>query len=109
MISNKPIPPISTLTKKYQTTIPAEVRKKLGLQKNDKIVYTFTSNNQVMLTRLDSGNDDQAIEAFLDFLEKDIVNCPENLQPITKEIVESSLSLASSGVIDINAPLTGEE
>jgi len=41
----------SRLTTKYQTTIPAEVRERLGLEKGDRVVFEVR-DDQVLLRRL---------------------------------------------------------
>ena len=41
----------STLTDKYQTTMPGVVRKALGLKKRDRISYTILPDGDVLLSR----------------------------------------------------------
>ncbi len=41
----------STLTDRYQTTVPETVRRVLRLGKRDKIHYTIRPNGEVVLTR----------------------------------------------------------
>lgn len=43
----------SKLTQKYQTTIPAEIRKKLGLKKGDLVSFAY-ANGQVILRKIDA-------------------------------------------------------
>ncbi|MEY2976080.1 MAG: HtaR suppressor protein, partial [Cyanobacteriota bacterium] len=43
--------PESTLTDRYQTTIPDPVRKALGLNKRDKICYTIQPDGKVWISR----------------------------------------------------------
>lgn len=42
---------ISTLTEKYQATVPAEVRKFLNLSKGDKVNFEI-ENNQVIIRKI---------------------------------------------------------
>jgi antitoxin PrlF len=44
--------PISSLTSKFQATIPAEVRAKLQLLAGDKIHFTFNKSGEVILKKL---------------------------------------------------------
>ena len=67
----------STLTARYQTTIPTEVRRRLGLQGGDQITYRFTEEGRVELIR--ESSDDPILEAMLDALERDVVAYPERL------------------------------
>ncbi|MEL6880679.1 MAG: type II toxin-antitoxin system PrlF family antitoxin, partial [Cyanobacteria bacterium J06607_10] len=41
----------STLTDRYQTTIPQNVRKALNLSKRDKISYTLRADGVVIISR----------------------------------------------------------
>ena len=46
----------STLTDRYQTTVPETVRRALRLGKRDKIHYTIRSDGEVVLTRATAGD-----------------------------------------------------
>ena len=46
----------STLTDRYQTTVPETVRRALSLGKRDKIHYTIRSSGEVVLTRAEVSN-----------------------------------------------------
>jgi antitoxin PrlF len=60
----------STLTDKYQTTVPSAVRKALNLSKRDRIRFEIRED-QVILKRAAS-EEDPALASFLAFLEQDI-------------------------------------
>ena len=63
----------STLTDRYQTTVPETVRRALQLGKRDKIHYTIRPGGEVVLTRAESTEeDDPVLGAFLGFLSRDI-------------------------------------
>ncbi|MEY4014938.1 MAG: hypothetical protein RLZZ290_1802, partial [Pseudomonadota bacterium] len=58
----------STLTDRYQTTVPETVRRALKLGKRDKIHYSIRPSGEVVLTRADaSDEDDPALGPFLAF------------------------------------------
>ncbi len=57
----------STLTDRYQTTVPETVRKALGLNKRDKIRYTIQPGGQVVLSRAAQSEDDPVLGQFLNF------------------------------------------
>ncbi len=40
--------PVSVLTKKWQTTIPKDIRNLLGLKPNDKILYLIEGKRVVL-------------------------------------------------------------
>lgn len=98
----------STLTDRYQTTIPDTVRKALGLSKRDKLHYSIRPGGEVLLTRADTSNDDDpAISAFLTFLAQDITAHPDRLQALPASLEDSLRDLASKvGELDLNAPLS---
>ena len=100
----------STLTDRYQTTIPDTVRKALGLTKRDQLLYTVLPNGEIRVQKADTVNDDVALNAFLKLLEKDIMENPQNLQVITKEDFERWDKLTEGvEVPDINEPLLDED
>lgn len=98
----------STLTDRYQTTIPDTVRKALGLSKRDKLHYSIRPGGEVLLTRADTSNDDDpAISAFLTFLAQDITAHPDRLHALPASLADSLRDLASKvGELDLNAPLS---
>ena len=101
----------STLTDRYQTTVPATVRQALKLGKRDKIEYTIRPNGQVVLSRAPNvaEQDDPALGAYLDFLARDIASNPERLQAIDAGLVERIRALAGSVEVDLNATLSAED
>ena len=73
----------STLTDRYQTTVPESVRRALHLGKRDRIHYTIRPDGEVVLTRAAaSDSDDPALVPFLDFLARDIAEQPERLRAV---------------------------
>ena len=63
----------STLTDRYQTTVPETVRRALRLGKRDKIHYTIRPGGEVVLTRAQvPDEDDPLLAQFLTFLSSDI-------------------------------------
>ncbi len=111
VLKKTPITPCSesTLTQRYQTTIPAPVRKALGLRKNDKICYTIESDKRVVISRVEETPNDPILENFLSFLAKDMKDNPIQIQAITSDLVNRAQSLVSGVEIDLDAPLWDEE
>ena len=63
----------STLTDRYQTTVPATVRRALQLGKRDKIHYRIRPDGEVVLMRADRSDEaDPVLASFLRFIENDI-------------------------------------
>src|SRR6218665_3674943 len=99
----------STLTDRYQTTVPETVRRALRLGKRDKIHYAIQPTGEVVLTRADAGEDDPVLGKFLDFLARDIAEHPERLQPLTVGFVQRAQELAAGIEVDLDAPLSPED
>ena len=70
----------STLTDRYQTTVPEPVRQALKLGKRDKVHYSILDNGDVLLRRSNPVEAvDPVMEHFLDFLSQDLQAHPERL------------------------------
>jgi len=96
----------STLTDRYQTTVPETVRRVLRLKKRDKIQYLIRPDGEVVLTRAsDAAADDPVLGQFLDFLAHDMSAHPERLQAVGELFVERIRSLVASVEVDVDAPL----
>jgi antitoxin PrlF len=98
----------STLTDRYQTTVPDAVRKALHLGKREKIRYTIQSDGNVLLSRADVSEQDPALGSFLTFLAKDIQGHPEHLNAATPELVARIQGLVGSVEVDLDSPLDDE-
>lgn len=99
----------STLTDRYQTTVPETVRKALHLNKRDKIHYTVLDNGDVVISRVAEEESDPVIGKFLNFLAKDIENNPQHLQSVDENLVSRIQSLVSDVELDLDAPLSDED
>ena len=99
----------STLTDRYQTTVPDAVRKALHLGKREKIRYTIQPDGNVLLSRAEVNNDDPVLGSFLSFLARDIQNHPEHLKVATPELVSKIQGLVGSIDVDLDAALDDED
>ncbi|GAB7563324.1 type II toxin-antitoxin system PrlF family antitoxin [Methylobacillus methanolivorans] len=100
----------STLTDRYQTTVPETVRRVLQLGKRDKIHYSIRPSGEVVLTRAEANeNDDPALGQFLSFLARDIANHPEHLHAIDASFVQRLQSLTAGIDVDLNASLSTDD
>ena len=100
----------STLTDRYQTTVPETVRRALRLRKRDKIHYTIRPNGEVVLSRVaPTAQADPVLEQFLEFLAQDLVSHPERLQTVDSALVQRIQSLVGGSVeVDLDAPLSAD-
>lgn len=100
----------STLTDRYQTTVPESVRRQLGLSKRDKIQYDILSDGAVVLRRAAApAEGDQVLDKFLEFLAQDMTQHPERLQQIDKALAHRVQGLVAGVSIDLEAPLSAED
>lgn len=100
----------STLTDRYQTTVPEIVRRALRLGKRDKIHYTIRSSGEVVLTRVDAAEAaDPVLGQFLGFLARDIASHPERLQAIDATFVQRLQSLTGGIEVDFDTPLSAND
>ena len=99
----------STLTDRYQTTVPETVRRALRLGKRDKIHYAIQSTGEVVLTRAADAEAHPVIGQFLDFLARDIAAHSERLQRIDMGLVQRGRELTAGVKFDMDAPLSPED
>ena len=99
----------STITDRYQTTVPETVRRALRLNKRDKLHFTVRPNGEVVLTRAQPAEaEDAALGAFLGFLAQDITHHPERLQAVDVGLVKRLRTLTNGIDLDLNVPLAAE-
>jgi len=100
----------STLTDRYQTTVPETVRRALRLGKRDKIHYTVHPTGEVMLTRADAAdNADPVLGQFLGFLAQDMAAHPERLQSFDAQLVQRIQALTKDIEVDLDAALSPDD
>ena len=100
----------STLTDRYQTTVPETVRRALKLGKRDKIHYTIRQDGEVVLTRATASEvNDPVLGQFLNFLANDIARHPEHLKAVDASLVKRIQSVVGHAEIDLDAPLSADD
>jgi antitoxin PrlF len=99
----------STLTDRYQTTVPDAVRKALHLGKREKIRYTIQPDGNVLMSRADQDEADPVLGNFLSFLANDIQANPQRLKAVTPELVSRIQNLVGGLEVDLDAPLDDED
>jgi len=100
----------STLTDRYQTTVPETVRRALKLGKRDKIHYTIRPDGEVVLTRAASAEgDDPVLGQFLGFLVRDIAKHPDRLQAVDSGFLQRIQSLVGGIEVDLDTPLSEDD
>ncbi len=97
----------STLTDRYQTTVPETVRRALGLSKRDKLSYKIQPDGSVLLGRVEPTSD-PAIGEFLHFLARDIAARPQAIHGLDGALQARLQSLIGTVDVDLDAPLPDE-
>jgi antitoxin PrlF len=84
----------STLTTRYQTTIPDAVRKVLGLSKHDRLVYRVSDDGAVHLAKAGTTEaEDAALAPFLALLDVRLTKKPARIVPYTDADAKDDLAL----------------
>lgn len=99
----------STLTDRYQTTIPETVRKALHLHKRDKLHYSIQSNGNVTISRAETQDNDPVLGEFLNLLASDLASNPNRLTALDNELANRIKPLVSDIDVDLNSPLADED
>lgn len=100
----------SSLTERYQTTVPETVRRALRLSKRDKIHYSIRPGGEVLLTKAPGAQDiDPALGAFLGFLAQDISVHPERLQAVDVGLVQRIQALTAGVAVDLDSALSADD
>lgn len=100
----------SSLTDRYQTTVPEPVRRALKLEKRDKIHYLVRPTGEVVMERTPADDEeDPVFGPFLAFLARDIGNRPEMLRSFSPEFVQRVKSLAQDVEIDLDSALSPDD
>lgn len=100
----------STLTDRYQTTVPETVRRVLRLGKRDKIHYTIRPNGEVVIARANTREEhDPVLGQFLNFLSRDLARHPEHLKALDQGLLQRLQGLVEGVDIDLDAPLSDED
>ncbi len=84
----------STLTTRYQTTIPDAVRKVLGLSKHDRLVYRVSADGEVHLAKAGAAEaEDAALAPFLALLDVRMTTKPARIVAYTDADAKDDLAL----------------
>lgn len=100
----------STLTDRYQTTIPEVVRKALRLTKRDKLEFLLDEHGAVRLQKAAAPqtHQDPTLTAFLDLLAKDIENNPQNLREVDESFWLAIDKLTADVEVDLDEKIPFE-
>jgi len=99
----------ATITERGQTTVPAAVRKMLGLGKRGRVVFRGLSDGTVVIAKADEARapagSDPVLEQFLAFLERDIAERPQAIQAVPRSLVERARDLVEGVEVNLDEAL----
>lgn len=99
----------STLTAKYQTTVPQQVRERLHLEKNDKLRFLLLNDGSVVVENASAPASDPVLDSFLSFLERDMRGHPGNIAPVRRDLMEQAKDLVTGVEVDLDRPLSDDD
>lgn len=99
----------SAVTERYQTTVPNGVRKALGVQGRDRLVWEIRGDEAIVRRApvAVEEEDDPALEPFLRLLAADIEAHPERLQGIPEDLFRRWTAIAEGVEVNLNEPIEG--
>jgi AbrB family looped-hinge helix DNA binding protein len=92
----------STLSDRGQTAIPSSIRKHLGLEGGGKIEYEIDDEGRVVISskietdEAANADADPALRSFLSWIENDIRQNPEQLEPMGSDFLAVAIAIAGS-------------
>lgn len=101
----------ATITERGQTTVPAAVRKMLGLGKRGRVVFRGLADGTVVIAKADEArsDDDPVLRQFLAFLERDMTARPQVIRAVPRSLVERARALVDGVEVDLDAALPDDE
>jgi antitoxin PrlF len=79
----------------------------LELQPGDNLAYVVEGNRAILM-KAETEERDPVVDAFLDFLEHDMLTRPDGVKPIPSELFERVAALTEGIEVDLDAPIEGE-
>ncbi len=100
----------STLTDRYQTTVPETVRRALSLGKRDKIHYSIQADGAVLITRpVPPQDSDPVLGEFLGFLARDVTSNPHRIELLDTDLANRIRTLVGDMDVNLNAALSADD
>ncbi|MET3615110.1 antitoxin PrlF [Rhizobium aquaticum] len=97
----------ATITERGQTTVPAAIRKMLGVRKGGIVFKGLADGTVVIEPKLEADEADPVLDEFLAFLERDI---PANatIKPLDARLLHEIDTLIEGVEIDLDVPIPDE-
>jgi antitoxin PrlF len=95
------------ITERGRITVPAAIRKALGVDKHGTVVFRLSEGDRVTL-KLKGDGQDPVAGKFLEFLANDLINNPASLRPIWAEWLADAQEMVAGVEIDLDQPLSDD-
>lgn len=94
----------ATITERGQTTVPAAIRKMLGVRKGGIVFKGLADGTVVIEPKREVDESDPVLDEFLAFLERDI---PKNraIKPLEANLLHEIDTLIEGVEVDLDTPL----
>jgi antitoxin PrlF len=101
----------ATITERGQTTVPAAVRKMLGLGKRGRVVFRGLADGTVVIEKAEGAkpDDDPVLAQFLAFLESDMVEHPQAIHAVPRGLIERASALVEGVDVDLDEALPDDK
>lgn len=100
----------STLTDRYQTTVPDPIRRVLKLGRRDKLRYSVQPDGAVILERASPEEaEDPVLGEFLAFLSREIEANPDRLRAFDGSLRDRIQALVGRVDVDLDQPLSPDD
>jgi len=99
----------ATITARGQTTVPAAIRKMLGLGKGGRIVFRALADGTVVIAKKDDVDQDPVIGTFLSFLAQDMTKEPRRIRPVRRDMVDRGKALVAGVDVELDSALPDED
>lgn len=97
----------STLSDRYQTTVPKLILQALALRQWEKIHYQFQATGEVAISRSDVVLEEgPMLVIFLAFVARDMATRPKRIQMIDGALMKRARALVAGMQVGLDAPLS---
>lgn len=94
----------SRVTERAQTTLPKGVRNALGAGPGTTLSWVIHGNTAVVTVQ-EAEEIDPVVDAFLAFLEKDMIENPHRVSVLPADMFEKARQLTAGIVVNLDEPL----
>jgi antitoxin PrlF len=99
----------ATVTARGQTTVPAAIRKMLGLGKSGRVVFRGLADRTVVIAKEDDVGEDPVMGKFLNFLARDMTKEPRRIRPARRDMIERGKALVAGIDVELDSALPDDD